>query len=139
MLYIVGWGKRGTEIGINEFDKMYSHFLTWASDRDPEINNTLSESVYSSLYRFEQQLRFSGSYIPLLQTRLDEGYVVDTNRKPCIDKTMRLWYLFHCVSKHGALLHIISFTLCHIICPYFVLFRVISQHLILFRRASHNF
>ena len=41
---------------------MYSHFLTWASDRDPEINNTLSESVYSSLYRFEQQLRFSGSY-----------------------------------------------------------------------------
>ena len=95
MLYIVGWGKRGTEIGINEFDKMYSHFLTWASDRDPEINNTLSESVYSSLYRFEQQLRFSGSYRPLLQTGLGEEYVVDTNRKPCIDKTMRLWYLFH--------------------------------------------
>ena len=77
MLQIAGWGKRGSEIEINEFDKMYSRFLTWASDKDLEINNTSSESLYN---RFEQQLRFSGSYIPLLQTRLGVGYAVDMKK-----------------------------------------------------------
>ena len=80
MLQIAGWGKRGSEIEINEFDKMYSRFLTWASDKDLEINNTSSESLYNNLHRFEQQLRFSGSYIPLLQTRLGVGYAVDTKK-----------------------------------------------------------
>lgn len=95
MLQIAGWGKRGSEIEINEFDKMYSRFLTWASDKDLEINNTSSESLYNNLHRFEQQLRFSGSYIPLLQTRLGVGYAVDMKKRSCIEKTMQMWYLFH--------------------------------------------
>ena len=94
MLQLSGWGKRGSEIRKNEFNILYSQFFSWVSDKYPKINAS-TENMYNSLYRFEQQLRFSGTYIPLLQTHVGEEYTIDTTRKTNFEKYMQLWYRFH--------------------------------------------